>query len=85
MQACAKSQALSPGELQPPRVRQKTTTAVARRLIGHALNVSLVHDKVNLQCSWQLPQVSVCTEWSIHLQCCTYPPVKICTDVRVVV
>ncbi|KAL3135785.1 hypothetical protein ABBQ32_007348 [Trebouxia sp. C0010 RCD-2024] len=44
-QACVKSKALKAGELQPPRVRQKTTTAVARRLIGNALRVKGVHDK----------------------------------------
>ena len=48
MQGCAKSQALRPGELQPPRLRQKTTAAVARRLIGNALSNSGVHDKVSL-------------------------------------
>ncbi|KAL0027466.1 hypothetical protein WJX77_003640 [Trebouxia sp. C0004] len=42
---CTKSKALSPGELQPPRIRQKTTAAVARRLIGNALSNSGVHDK----------------------------------------
>ncbi|DBA80935.1 TPA: hypothetical protein ACH3X2_007155 [Trebouxia sp. C0005] len=47
---CAQSKALSPGELQPPRIRQKTTAAVARRLIGNALSNSGVHDKVSLSC-----------------------------------
>ncbi|DBB08061.1 hypothetical protein WJX82_002982 [Trebouxia sp. C0006] len=42
---CAKSKALSPGELQPPRIRQKTSAAVARRLIGNALSNTAVHDK----------------------------------------
>ena len=50
LQGCEKSKALSPGELQPPRLRQKTTAAVARRLIGNALSNSGVHDKVSLPC-----------------------------------
>jgi len=47
LQGCAKSKALSPGELQPPRIRQKTSAAVARRLIGNALSNTAVHDKVS--------------------------------------
>ncbi len=50
LQGYVKSKALSPGELQPPRIRQKTTAAVARRLIGNALSNSGVHDKVSLSC-----------------------------------
>lgn len=46
MQACKQCQAVNATELQPPQLRQKTTTAVARRLIGNALNVAGVHDKV---------------------------------------
>ena len=45
-QACKQCQALNGTELQPPQLRQQTTTAVARRLIGNALNVAGVHDKV---------------------------------------
>ena len=49
---------MSPGELQPPRIRQKTTAAVARRLIGNALSNTGVHDKVSFRHA--APQMLTC-------------------------
>ena len=45
-QACDASKALPASELQPPRPRPKTSAAVARRLIGMALNAPGLRDKV---------------------------------------
>lgn len=45
-QACGASREMPVGELQPPRPRPKTSAAVAKRLIGMALNDRSLRDKV---------------------------------------
>ncbi|BDA46925.1 probable coiled-coil domain-containing protein R3HCC1L at C-terminar half [Coccomyxa sp. Obi] len=46
-EACDASKAMPASELQPPRPRPKTSAAVARRLIGMALNAPTLRDKAS--------------------------------------
>ncbi|CAL8471544.1 g11086 [Coccomyxa elongata] len=48
-EACDASKAMLASELQPPRPRPKTSAAVARRLIGMALNAPTLRDKAGEQ------------------------------------